>query len=121
MCHGGIIQIPVDPTIKTLFTPELIEKVAASNTPVARYVAKYAESFPMWDELGAAVWLQPSLVTRRETIAVDVDIDHGAEYGNMLSWPAGKGPGLGEREVEAVFDVDVAKMNALVVRLLTQP
>jgi hypothetical protein len=36
-----------------------------------------------------------------------------------LSWPAGAGPGLGERPVHVVFSVDVPRLNRLVVRLLT--
>jgi inosine-uridine nucleoside N-ribohydrolase len=115
-----IVQIPVDPTTRTLLTPELIAKIAAAGTPVARYVAKYAESFPMWDELGTAVWLDPTLITQSKQIAVDVDIDHSAGYGNTLSWPAGKGPGLGEQDVEVVFEVNVEKLNRLVVDLLTR-
>ncbi|MCX6953923.1 MAG: nucleoside hydrolase [Verrucomicrobia bacterium] len=116
-----ITQVPVDPSTKTLFSPEMIAKVAAADTPLARYVAKYAESFPLWDEIAAAVWLQPSIAARRELLAVDVDTDSGAGYGNTLSWAPGKGPGLGEREVSVVFDVDVAQLNALVVERLTRP
>ena len=74
----------------------------------------------MWDELAAAVWLDPSIATRREVVAVDVDTDSGAGYGNTLSWAAGKGPGLGERDVSVVFDVDGARLNALVVDRLTR-
>ena len=53
-----------------------------------------------------------------------VGIDTGAEgagYGNTLSWPAGKGPGLGERDVDVVLEVDVPKLENLVVDLLTRP
>jgi inosine-uridine nucleoside N-ribohydrolase len=75
----------------------------------------------MWDELAAAVWLEPGLVTRREVMAVGVDPGaDGAGYGNTLSWPAGKGPGLGERDVEVVFEVDVPAMERLVVGLLSR-
>lgn len=117
----SITQVPVDPSTKTLFSPEMIAKVATAETPLARYVAKYAESFPLWDELAAAVWLQPEIVTRRAVLAVDVDTDGGAGYGNTLSWAPGKGPGVGERAVNVVFDVDVEKLNALVVERLTRP
>ena len=116
----SLTQVPVDPSTKTLFTAEMIARVAAADTALARYVAKYAESFPLWDELAAAVWLDPSIATRREVVAVDVDTDSGAGYGNTLSWAAGKGPGLGERDVSVVFDVDGARLNALVVDRLTR-
>jgi inosine-uridine nucleoside N-ribohydrolase len=116
----SLTQVPVDPSTKTLFTAQMIARVAAADTALARYVAKYAESFPLWDELAAAVWLDPTIATRREVVAVDVDTDSGAGYGNTLSWAAGKGPGLGERDVSVVFDVDGGKLNALVVDRLTR-
>ncbi len=115
-----IVQVPVDPSTKTLFSKEMIAKVGAVDTPLAKYVAKYAESFPLWDEIAAAVWLEPGIATRTETMAVDVDTDSGAGYGNTLGWAAGKGPGLGEREVAVVFEVNVEKLNALVVERLTR-
>jgi inosine-uridine nucleoside N-ribohydrolase len=116
-----ITLVPVDPTTKTLVKPELIKRIAAADTPVARYVSRHIEGFPMWDETGAAVWLEPLIVARSETFAVGVDTNaEGAGYGTTLSWPAGKGPGLGERPVEVVFDVDVPALERLVGDLLTR-
>ncbi len=113
---------PVDPTTATLFKPELIKRIASAETPVARYVSRHLEGFPMWDELAAAVWLEPSIVTRHEAMAVGVDTDTaGAGYGSTLSWPAGKGPGLGERDIDVVIEVDVPKLEQLVGELLTRP
>jgi inosine-uridine nucleoside N-ribohydrolase len=116
-----IVLVPVDPTTKTLFSPELVKRATASGTPLARYVAQYAEGFPMWDELAAAVWLQPAIVTRQETLAVDVDHGDGAGYGNTLSWAKGQGPGLGERDVTVVFDVDVPALERLTVEAFNRP
>ena len=116
-----LTQVPVDPTTKTMFTPDLKRRASASGTRVARYVAQYGETYPMWDELAAAVWLDPWLATRSEKIAIDVDTDAGAGYGNTLSWPAGKGPGLGERDATVVFDVDVARLEQLIVERFNRP
>jgi inosine-uridine nucleoside N-ribohydrolase len=106
-----IVQVPVDATTRTLFTKELAARAGSADTPVTRYVAKYAEAYPMWDEVAVAAWAEPSIVTRQERLAVDVDTDHGAGYGNTLSWPAGGGPGLGEHDVDVVFDIDVARFE----------
>ena len=116
-----LVQVPVDPTTGTLFSRELQQRVAAASTPVARYVARWAEAYPMWDELAAAVWLEPSLITRQERLAVDVDTDPGAGYGNTLSWAAGKSPGLGEPVVEVVFSVDIPRLEKLTVERFSQP
>lgn len=116
-----IVLCPVDPTTRTLFKPGLIERIAAADSVVARYVARHLEGFPMWDELSAAVWLEPGIVTRRAVMAVGVDTGtEGAGYGSTLSWPAGQGPGRGERDVEVVFEVDVPALEKLVVERLTR-
>jgi inosine-uridine nucleoside N-ribohydrolase len=115
-----IVQVPVDATTRTLFTRELAARAAAADTPVARYVGRYAEPYPMWDEVAVAAWLEPSLVTRSEMLAVDVDTDHGAGYGNTLSWPPEAGPGLGERRVEVVLDMDVPRFEQWCVDTFTR-
>jgi len=114
-----VLQVPVDPTTKTFFRKELYDEIGRAGTPVARYVARYGEGFPMWDELAAAVWLDPTLVRRSAKMLEDVAAGDGADYGSTLSWPVGRGPGLGEREVEVVQDVDVARFERLTVRLLS--
>ncbi len=114
-----IVQVPVDPTTKTFFGKALYDEIGRAGTPVAAYVARYGEGFPMWDELTAAVWLDPAIVKRRQKMLEDVATGDGADYGSTLSWPIGRGPGLGEREVEVVQDVDVARFERLTVRLLS--
>jgi inosine-uridine nucleoside N-ribohydrolase len=113
-----VVQVPVDPTTKTFFGKALYAEIGRSASPVAAYVARFGEGFPMWDELAAAVWLDPSLVKRSQKMLVDVAAGDGADYGSTLSWPPGRGPGLGEREVEVVQDVDVGRFERLTVRLL---
>ena len=113
-----VVEVPVDPTTKTFFGKALYAEIGRSATPVATYVARFGEGFPMWDELAAAIWLDPSLVKRSQEMLVDVAAGDGADYGSTLSWPLGRGPGLGEREVEVVQDVDVARFERLTVKLL---
>jgi inosine-uridine nucleoside N-ribohydrolase len=113
-----VLQVPVDPTTRTFFSKALYAEIAKAGTPVASYVARFGEGFPMWDELTAAVWLDPSLIRRSQKMLEDVAAGDGADYGSTLSWPLGRGPGLGEREVEVVQDVDVPRFERLTVRLL---
>jgi inosine-uridine nucleoside N-ribohydrolase len=116
-----ITEVPIDPTTKTFFGPDLIKRVAAGSAPFDAYLGRFAQSYPMWDELAVAVWLDPSIVTRSEELLVDVDSSFTAGYGNTLSWAMGMGPGLGERPVHVVFDIDLAKFEALAMDLLTHP
>jgi purine nucleosidase len=116
-----ITQLPIDPTTKTFFTPELFKQIAKGKAPFKDYLSEFGQSFPMWDELAVAVWLDPSIVTRSANLLVDVDTTFTAGYGDTLSWAIGEGPGLGERPVFVVQDVDVAKFEKMTVELLSKP
>ena len=116
-----ITEVPIDPTTRTFFTPQMIERAAHAPTPFAAYLGRFGESYPMWDELAVAVWLDPAIVTRVVPLEVDVDVSFTAGYGNTLSWSKGEGPGLGERPVAVVLAVDVPRFEALTMDLLTRP
>jgi inosine-uridine nucleoside N-ribohydrolase len=116
-----VVLTTVDISVKTRMEKELIEQVRKSPTPAAQYVAKYAEPNILWDELAAVAWLDPSIITKWKKLYVDVNIDHGAGYGNTLVWPAGQQPGMGEVLVEVQDDLDKAKFYKEYVDLLTRP
>lgn len=124
--HAGwraITAIPTDATVGTRLTKELIQRATAgTDTPAALYVAKFGQpGFPMWDEVAAAVLLDPTIVRHSDRLAMDVDISHGAGYGATLSWPPGGGPGLGEPDVTVVRSVDVARLEEAFVAAVRRP
>jgi purine nucleosidase len=116
-----VVLTTVDISVKTRMEKELIEQVRRSPTPAAQYVAKYAEPNFLWDELAAVAWLDPTIITKWKKLYVDVDVDHGAGYGNTLVWAAGNQPGLGEVLVEVQDDLDKARFYKEYVELLTRP
>lgn len=78
---------PVDISLKTHFTKDMMQQIAQAQTPAAQYVAKYTtEYLYLWDELAAAAWLDPKIVTRERVLYVDVDLTRGPAYGDMLTW-----------------------------------
>jgi inosine-uridine nucleoside N-ribohydrolase len=95
--------------------------VSKGQTPAAQYVAKYAMPDYLWDELAAAAWLDPKIVSSWEKLYIDVSIDHGASYGDTLAWQPGHQPGHGERLVEVQQDLDKARFYREYVALLTVP
>jgi purine nucleosidase len=120
-----IICTPVDISVKTRLTQELIDRVKAGNSPAARYIAAYGRVRGkynyLWDELAAAAWLDPSLITKKENLFLDVDLDRGAGYGNTLSWTEQSRPKGNLRPVEVQDDLEVDKFYKMFVELLTAP
>src|SRR6516164_2478497 len=116
-----VVLTTVDISVKTRMEKELIEQVRKSPTPAAQYVARYAEQNFLWDQPGGVAMLGPSLIKKWEKLYLDVDVDHGANYGNMLVWAAGNQPGLGEVLVEVQDDLDKQRFYKEFVELLTRP
>src|SRR5271165_1432949 len=120
-----ITATTVDISIKTKLTPAMIKEIASANTPLAQYVARYFQpglgSDYMWDELAAAAWLDPTLITKRETLYMAVDTEHGANYGNSLSWSANDKPKLPVRQMEVLVDLDNEKFDRMFVDLMRAP
>ncbi|MGB8593979.1 MAG: nucleoside hydrolase [Candidatus Sulfotelmatobacter sp.] len=120
-----IVCTPVDISVKTRFTADLINRIKASDSPAARYIGKYARLRGnynyLWDELAAAAWLDPSLITMKETLFMDVDLDHGANYGNTLSWTDREKPKVELQPVEVQDDLDLDRFYKMFVNLLTAP
>jgi len=116
-----ITQVPIDPTTRTFFKPEYIKEVATGKAPFDAYLGQFGQSFPMWDELAVAVWLDPSIVTRSSDLKIDVSTSFGPNYGDSLSWTAAEAPGVGEQSAQVVFEVNVPKFERMAVDLLMAP
>ncbi|HZV90099.1 MAG TPA: nucleoside hydrolase [Candidatus Binatus sp.] len=111
----------VDISVKTRMEKSLIEQIAKSPTPAAQYVAKYAQANYLWDELAAVAWLDPGFITKWQKLYIDVEVDHGASYGDTLAWAPGQQPGMGEVLVDVQKDLDKEKFYKEYVDLLTRP
>jgi len=118
-----IVCTPVDISVKTQLTNELINQIKKGDSPAARYVGKYARLYGeynyLWDELAAAAWLDPSVITKKETRYMDVDLDRGAGYGNILTWTEQDKPKVEVQPVEIQVDLDSQKFYKMFVELLT--
>jgi inosine-uridine nucleoside N-ribohydrolase len=115
-----MVLVPTDATVGTRMTTALAHEAGSGATTASRYFAAYGDSgYPMWDETGASVWLEPSIVRESDELLVDVDIDHGADYGATLSWYPGFNPGLGERRLTVVRKIDIHRLERLFVARVT--
>jgi len=113
----------VDISLKTRMSMDLINKVKAGKTPVAHYIGTYGRLFGtynyLWDELTSAAWLDPTLITKKETRYMDVDLDRGAGYGDTLTWSENDKPKQDVRQVEIQVDLDTERFYKMFVDLLT--
>jgi purine nucleosidase len=120
-----IVCTTVDISVKTRLTQALINRVKTANTPAAQYVGTYSRLFGeynyLWDELTALAWLDPTLITARNTRYLDVDLNRGAGYGNTLSWTEPDKPRIVGALAEVQIDLDTDRFYQMFVDLLTAP
>jgi purine nucleosidase len=111
-----VTVIPVDPSTATQLTRKLFDRVAKGAKPeLGKAIAGFEAGFPLWDEIVAAVLLDPSVVTKAEDLYIDYDVAFGATYGDTLSWREHYQPGLGEQKARVVFSVDPHKLEEIIV------
>jgi purine nucleosidase len=120
-----IVCTPTDISIKTRLTIEMIKKIETTGTPLARYLARFFKPGDgndyMWDELAAAAWIDPSLITKSEKFYMSVDLSHGASYGNTIIWAESEKPRLTGGPVEVQIDLDAKKFYEMFIKLMSAP
>jgi purine nucleosidase len=116
---------PTDISIKVRLSQEMVKRIDASGTPLAHYIARfYVEGQGndyMWDELAAAAWIDPSLITQQETRYMSADVDHGASYGNTLTWTESDKPKNAGQPVMIQVDLNKEKFFEMFVKLMSGP
>jgi purine nucleosidase len=112
----------VDVSIKAAFTQKIVDQIAQSQSPTARYIAAWSqELYYMWDEIAACAWLDPTLITKEKVVYMDVDINHGPAYGDTLTWTEKLKPATSGRLVHAQVDLDLPRFTRTFVDLMTLP
>ena len=110
----------VDVSIKAPFTKEMLDEIAKSQSPTARYIAAWSQDrYYLWDELAACAWLDPTLITKEKLVYMDVDLSHGPSYGDTLTWSEKSKPATGVRPVHAQVDLDLPRFQKMFVELMT--
>ena len=110
-----------DVSVKAPFTQEMLDAIAKSQAPAARYIAEWSQRrTSMWDELEACAWIDPSIITKEKEVYMDVDLSHGPSYGDTLAWPEPMEPTTGVRLVHAQIDLDLPRFQKDFVNLMTR-
>jgi purine nucleosidase len=111
----------VDVSIKAPFTEKMLDEIAKSPSPTSRYIAAWSQDrYYLWDELAACAWLDPTLITKERLVYMDIDLSHGASYGNTLTWTEKLKPATGVRIVHAQVDVDLPRFQKMFIDLMTR-
>jgi inosine-uridine nucleoside N-ribohydrolase len=100
----------------------MLEDIARSPNPAAKYLATYTDEFYYcWDELAAAAWLDPAIITKEEKLYIDVNLNRGPSYGDTLSWTATNKPALDLQLVHVQTDLDLPRFNQFFIGLMKAP
>jgi inosine-uridine nucleoside N-ribohydrolase len=112
----------VDVSIKAMFTQAMLDDIAKSSSPAARYIAAWSQDrYYLWDELAACAWLDPRIITKRRDLYMDVDVSHGPTYGETLTWDAALRPKIDLQLVHAQVDLDLPRFTRLFDALMKAP
>ena len=121
---------PVDISVKTRHSEELVARIAQSPNPVAQYIHEFHRTSPpdadpdwvpwifMWDEISAAAVLDPTIITEQREMYVDVDVDHGIDYGYTLAWELDQQHPPLVRKSWVQFDLDLDRFYDLYADLM---
>jgi len=118
-----ITDTTVDASIETRPTEEMFAKWSHLNSAAARYLTKYTErplSSYMWDELAAAAWLEPDIITHERLVYMDVNTMHGPGYGDTMIWSEKDKPVTPLEKVHAQTDVDFPKLEKKLTELFSK-
>ena len=91
-----IVVTPVEVGDQVWSSATLMKGVVSAGGLLANHVQRvYLDAAPpagtsmwsmMWDELTVASIIDPSVITKSETMYLDVDITHGPKYGHTVVW-----------------------------------
>ena len=116
-----IVMTPVDISVKTRLSDEVKAEIAKSDTPLAKYLTQYSRGSYMWDEIAVAAFLDPTIITSQEERYVNIDIDHGAGYGQTIFVEKTVKVPSWWKLVTVQVDLDTGKFYKLYEKLMSGP
>lgn len=114
----------IDASVQTRLSG-VLAAMKDSGSIAARYLIRYAQKTGVsdyaWDELAAAAWLDPAIITHARDVFMDVNLTRGPAYGDTLTWSDYDKPVLSHHLVHAQTDVDAARLEHDLIALFTTP
>jgi inosine-uridine nucleoside N-ribohydrolase len=120
-----VVLTPLNICQQAPLTPKVIRELVEGDSPIARYFEQHlgGESAPkgpslMYDQVAVISFLEPSVVRRSELMWLDVEVDHGPDYGATRHWRSGEQPPEGVRKVKVQLDLDYPRFVEEFVALM---
>ena len=114
---------PHDMGPKVRLTEETKDRISRAGTPLSDYLTRFSRLGSMWDEVSVAAFLDPSIVTQQRELYVniDIDIDHGASYGQTIFLGPENKPAAPWWQLSTViFEVDIDRFFEIYVDLMAR-
>jgi purine nucleosidase len=118
-----IVVTPVDVSMETHLTKEMLEQLSQCNSPAAHYISRFTQKSGdyLWDELAAAAWLKPELITQERVNYIDVSTEKGFSYGDTLTWSDNTKPEYELQKAHIQIHVDFPAFQKFFVDLMCAP
>lgn len=114
----------IDASIQT-HIDGVLKKMEMSDSNAAKYLVRYTKKGDVagyaWDELAAATWLDPALTVKERYVYLDVNVDHGANYGDTLTYSDVDKPAFTWPKAHVQIDVDAPRLEKDLTALFTAP
>ncbi len=115
----------IDASLKTHFTPEMVDQLRKSDSPAAKYIVRYSRTGGvaayLWDELAADTWLDPAVTTRERYQYIDVNTMQGPGYGDVLLYEDNDKPETTLQRAHIQVDVDAVRLSDDLLKLFGAP
>jgi inosine-uridine nucleoside N-ribohydrolase len=86
---------------------DLMRRIQSHPSPASDYLEQNsAIGLPLWGELATSIIADPTLITKSFEVTMDVDIDHGINYGRTVIGPVNAKPRFGVSNVTVIKAVD---------------
>ncbi len=109
----------VDVSIKAPFTQKMLDEIAKSQSPTARYIAAWSQNrYYLWDELAACAWLDPTLITKEKLDLHGRRSEPRPQLWRHAHLDRRTETATGVRLVHAQVDLDLARFQKIFVDLM---
>ena len=106
---------PVDISVKTSMSDDVKKRIAQSKSKAAQFITTFMPPGQgggggfMWDEIAALAFIDPTVITKQQELFVNIDINHGAGYGQTIfveaDVPGGQGQPPQRRKMASWWQV----------------